>query len=364
MSPTETPNQQKLSSHGGFITGYSKNVQDRYAARTVANSGAYLLPHLDRLNSSGGDQESKGKPSFTFLDVGCGPGSITVDFAQRYPQAFFVGVDPGSTFVDAARARAAQLAVENVVFVQGNVEGLQEAVANLPADVLKRKLDHMIDGDSSQRTTSAPPAVLFDFVSCHQVISHLPPAARPRAVQNMHAMAKKTPSTPAVSGGGLVAIREAELETLMSISPSTPLLRAWHELLLGVFEENHDITDNKATALKQYPYGRNAAGRHLVRIALDSACFTRAQIRMGGSLNTHAEPDERRAWVESVVPMMENVEGEWHAKAVRWLLRNRHAGDEQGAKAALRDMVAAWKQWQEDDTAWLGIGSCEIVCQC
>ncbi|KXJ89134.1 hypothetical protein Micbo1qcDRAFT_165907, partial [Microdochium bolleyi] len=111
MAADKHSQQQSSPSHGGFTTGYSKNVQDRYAARTVANSGTYLLPYLDRLNSSnpGSSNNTPGRPAFTFLDVGCGPGSITVDFAQRYPQAFFVGVDPGITFVEAARARAADL---------------------------------------------------------------------------------------------------------------------------------------------------------------------------------------------------------------------------------------------------------------
>ncbi|KAH7035946.1 S-adenosyl-L-methionine-dependent methyltransferase, partial [Microdochium trichocladiopsis] len=138
-------------------------------------------------------------PVFTYLDVGCGPGSITIDFAQRFPRAFIVGVDPAESFIRAATSRAAELGVRNVLFLTG-------------------------DGT-------------FDVVSCHQVLSHLQPSRRPAALRNMHDLARKGGvggGGGGGGGGGIVAAREAELEGLMSIHPETPLLSQWRALFYGV----------------------------------------------------------------------------------------------------------------------------------
>jgi len=211
MVPATTPVVQSGGGGGGasarFNTGYDSHVRDRYASRTVADSGMYLLPHLDRLynddkthgsvsnidsqQEQGRRQKEDGhsKPAFTFLDVGCGPGSITIDFAQRFPGAFFMGVDPGESFVSAATSRAAELGVDNVLFVVGDVFELEDAV------------NRGIKSSGMEETFGAD-GVSFDVVSCHQVLSHLSPSQRDRALRNMHAAARKDGQQQAGDGSG------------------------------------------------------------------------------------------------------------------------------------------------------------------
>ncbi|TVY30208.1 hypothetical protein LHYA1_G000729 [Lachnellula hyalina] len=65
-------------------------------------------------------------PNFTFLDVGCGPGSITTDLASRFPQARFTGVEPGKLFVDKATTLAEERGVSTRTnFVIGDAENLE-----------------------------------------------------------------------------------------------------------------------------------------------------------------------------------------------------------------------------------------------
>ena len=52
-----------------YTHGHHESVLRSHKWRTVDNSAAYLAPHL--------------RPGLDVLDVGCGPGTITVDLAQR-----------------------------------------------------------------------------------------------------------------------------------------------------------------------------------------------------------------------------------------------------------------------------------------
>lgn len=66
----------------------------------ATNSASYLLPHL-QLNMS-------------ILDVGCAPGSITVDLARKFSLAYAVGVEYVSDPLDGARALADSAEVTNI----------------------------------------------------------------------------------------------------------------------------------------------------------------------------------------------------------------------------------------------------------
>ncbi|WP_375431629.1 class I SAM-dependent methyltransferase [uncultured Friedmanniella sp.] len=144
-TPTET-----------YTHGHHASVLRSHGWRTAENSAAYLLPHL--------------RPDLRLLDVGTGPGTITVDFACRLPEGSVAGIDNADAAVEATRALAAR-------------EGV--AVAAAVGDVYA--LDFADDS--------------FDVVHAHQVLQHLvdPVAALAemrRVCRPGGLVAAPTPTTP------------------------------------------------------------------------------------------------------------------------------------------------------------------------
>ncbi|KAI5307023.1 hypothetical protein KEM55_008429, partial [Ascosphaera atra] len=62
-----------------YTHGHHPSVLRSHSWRTASNSAAYLLPHL--------------LPHFKILDIGCGPGTITVDLAKYVPQGHITGLE-------------------------------------------------------------------------------------------------------------------------------------------------------------------------------------------------------------------------------------------------------------------------------
>lgn len=78
--------------------------------RTADVHGAFILPHL--------------KAGMRLLDVGCGPGSITLGLAQRVAPGEVVGIDINPARIAQARALAAERDVENVRFETADIYAL------------------------------------------------------------------------------------------------------------------------------------------------------------------------------------------------------------------------------------------------
>jgi precorrin-6B methylase 2 len=70
--------------------------------RTATDSAGYLLPHL--------------QPGWSLLDVGCGPGTITVDLAARVAPGRVTAVELTNAAVDLARAEARTRNQPNISF--------------------------------------------------------------------------------------------------------------------------------------------------------------------------------------------------------------------------------------------------------
>ncbi|KAL6454367.1 SPAC1B3.06c Uncharacterized methyltransferase C1B3.06c [Candida maltosa Xu316] len=168
-----------------------------HAWRTVENSAKYLIPVL--------------KPDFKVLDVGSGPGTITIDFAKNYlPQGSIIGVEPTQELIDIANENKAKSApdLENVSFQYGSIY-------KLPFE------------DNS-----------FDLVHAHQVVIHLQDPVK--ALKELQRVTKP---------GGYVCVRDADLESSIAYPEKFEALSRYYTLKA----KNAVSTDIKA--------GRKLRGR-------------------------------------------------------------------------------------------------------
>src|SRR5207302_57957 len=79
-------------------------------ARTAAREAAFFLPHL--------------RSGMRLLDIGCGPGSITLGLAEVVAPGEVVGIDLRPEAVEQSRAAAAQRGIANVRFEVGSAYDL------------------------------------------------------------------------------------------------------------------------------------------------------------------------------------------------------------------------------------------------
>jgi SAM-dependent methyltransferase len=165
-----------------YTHGHADSVLRSHRWRTAENSAAYLLPHL--------------APGQALLDVGCGPGTITLDLARLVAPGRVVGLDPSADVIAQAQAAAAEAGLGNVEFATGDVYALDHA-----------------DG-------------AFDVVHAHQVLQHLgDPVAALREMRRVCAP------------GGVVAARDS-IYRAFSWYPLDPRLVRWLEVYCAVAEAN------------------------------------------------------------------------------------------------------------------------------
>lgn len=157
-----------------YLHGHHESVLAAHRRRTAENSCAYLLDHLHR--------------GATVLDVGCGPGTITVDLARIVAPGTVVALDAEIGMLQATAALAAERQLDNVTVV------LADAMA-LPW-----------------------PDATFDIVHLHQVLQHVPdPRALLRECRRV------------CRPGGIVAARDADYAGFLW-SPLDPDLDRWQTL--------------------------------------------------------------------------------------------------------------------------------------
>jgi SAM-dependent methyltransferase len=205
-----------------YTHGHHESVLRSHRWRTVDNSAAYLLPNL--------------AVGLDLLDVGCGPGSITVDLARRLAPGTVVGIDREEEPLGIARAEAAAAGLANVRFEVGDAYRLDFA-------------------DES-----------FDIVHAHQVLQHLgDPVA---ALREMRRVCRP---------GGVVAARDSDYAA-KTWYPPDPRLDRW----LTLYEE-----------IARANGGEPDAGRHLLAWAR-AAGF--ADVVPTASVWCFATPDDRAWW--------------------------------------------------------------------
>ncbi len=204
-----------------YTHGHHPSVLKSHTWRTVENSAAYLIPELT--------------PGVSVLDVGCGPGTITVDIAERVAPGRVVGMDFSTEIVEQAAARAEERGLTNVEFMVGDAY-------ELPFD----------DG-------------AFDIVHAHQVLQHV---ARP--IDVLREMRRVR------SAGGVVAARDVDWGGTMW-HPELPGLTDW----LRVSDAVHKANGAEARAGRKLKAWAREAGFEEVTASASIWCFA---------------SDEDRAW--------------------------------------------------------------------
>ena len=203
-----------------YTHGHHESVLRSHRWRTAENSAAYLLPHL--------------KPHMRILDVGCGPGTITADLAERVPRGHVTGIDTAPAIVGQARELAGDR--DNLDFTTGDVYAL-----GYPDDT-------------------------FCVVHAHQVLQHLTDPVR--ALREMRRVCKP---------GGLIAARDGDYGAMIWY-PDVRVLDDWLDLYHRVARGNGGEPD---------------AGRRLHAWAREAGL---TDVTVSSSTWTFATPQERAWW--------------------------------------------------------------------
>ncbi|KQQ26544.1 MULTISPECIES: methyltransferase domain-containing protein [unclassified Frondihabitans] len=219
MSPEQKPTDAK------YTHGHHESVLRSHSWRTVENSAAYLLPHL--------------APGLSLLDVGAGPGTITVDFAERLAPGRVIGIDSAPTIVEQASELAASKGMDTVTFETADLYSLPYA-------------------DDT-----------FDIVHAHQVLQHV--ADPVAALVEMRRVAKP---------GGIVAARDVDYRGTIW-APENPGLDHWMTVYQLVHRGNGGEPD---------------AGRHLKSWALEAGLN---DLVSSASIWCFSSDEERTWWGDS-----------------------------------------------------------------
>ncbi|MGY5884325.1 methyltransferase domain-containing protein [Modestobacter lacusdianchii] len=207
-----------------YTHGHAEPVLQSHRWRTVENSAGYLLAEL--------------RPGLDVLDVGCGPGTITVDLAVRVAPGRVVGLDVVPAPLAEARELADRAGVD-VEFAVGDGYAL-----GFPDDS-------------------------FDVVHAHQVLQHLTdPVA---ALREMARVCRP---------GGVVAVRDVDYAATTWF-PASPGLDRWLALYQQVARRN----DAEPDAGRRLLSWAHAAGLRDVTATTSAWCF--------------ATPAEREWWGRS-----------------------------------------------------------------
>jgi ubiquinone/menaquinone biosynthesis C-methylase UbiE len=210
-----------------YSHGHHSSVVRSHARRTAANSAAFLLPHI--------------KPNHAILDLGCGPGSITVDLAALVPEGSVIGGDAVADVLKQGESLANERGLNNITWqtVDGN---------NLPFE------------DNS-----------FDIVFAHQTLQHVKDPVT--VLKEMRRVVKP---------GGIVAARDADYRSF-SWYPEPKAIGDWAALYQKIAKANG---------------GEPNAGKYLQSWAWEAG-FPPKQVTLTWTCWLYQDNGDAQAWGES-----------------------------------------------------------------
>jgi ubiquinone/menaquinone biosynthesis C-methylase UbiE len=195
-----------------YTHGHHESVLRSHRWRTAENSAGYLLPHLHA--------------GMSLLDVGCGPGTLTADLADRV--ASVTAVEPTADALDLARTEIAARGLSKVDFQLADVHALRFA-----------------DGG-------------FDVVHAHQVLQHV--ADPVRALREMRRVCRP---------GGIVAVRDSDYAAF-AWYPALPELDEW----LALYQRMARANGGEPDAGRRLLSWAQAAGFTDIEATSSTWCFS------------------------------------------------------------------------------------------
>ena len=134
-----------------YTLGYGEGSMEWMTDRTADGHGAFLLPYL--------------KTGMRFLDCGCGPGTLTIGFAQHVAPGETIGIDREIGQTKPVAAAAASEGIENLKFEQGDVYQLPYSDASFDVAFASAVLGSV---------SNAEQVVLVDFWAECSLVSSTP----------------------------------------------------------------------------------------------------------------------------------------------------------------------------------------------
>ncbi|EHY57228.1 hypothetical protein HRR83_002720 [Exophiala dermatitidis] len=330
MAPTPAPTEPEAvqgQSQPIYTQGHSAPVLASHLSRTVSNSAAFLLPYLYPCRGSTSSTStapddsvsaraevrpaaaSELEDTFTIVDLGCGPGTITAGFCDYLPsptphrRSKVIGIDASAQVIKQARQK----------FPESEYPSLSFVVGDISADRLP------FDDDS------------VDVVYTHQTLLHV---SNPELVlREVYRILKPGHGH---DRGGILAMREAVGMTFQPESAGTNQYISCLDRAV------------RATGASGFLAGRS------LHLWATRAGFSRDKMQVGAGAQCYAGPgpDSEAAWWAGVhVARLEGEIGE------KWLGMQVVETQEE-----IKQMKRALREWGDRDDAWAAVWQGEVLC--